>query len=70
MVQTRQSSTSTAKNIYGAKFMLCIWWDQLSVVYYELFHRNHHWETLSATIDAIEPSIEAKITRLREKTRQ
>ena len=31
------ASTSTARsNIRGAKVMLCIWWDQLDVVYYEL----------------------------------
>lgn len=31
------ASTSTAKsNIHGDKLMLCIWWDQLGVVYYEL----------------------------------
>ena len=31
------ASTSTIKsNIHGSKVMLCIWWDQLGVVYYEL----------------------------------
>ena len=30
-------STSVAKlNILGSKLLLCIWWDQLGVVYYEL----------------------------------
>lgn len=31
------ASSSTAKaNIHGSKVMLCIWWDQLGVIYYEL----------------------------------
>ena len=31
------ASTLTARpNIHGSKVMLCIWWDQLGVVYYEL----------------------------------
>ncbi|UYV78412.1 SETMAR [Cordylochernes scorpioides] len=35
------ASTSTAKpNIHGKKQMLCIWWDQLGVIYYELLQPN------------------------------
>jgi len=35
------ASTSTFKpNIHEKKFMLCIWWDQLGVVYYELLKPN------------------------------
>jgi len=41
------ASTSTAKpNIHGKKLMLCIWWDQLGVVYYELLKPN---ETITGT---------------------
>ena len=32
-------------NIHGKKLMLCIWWDQLGVVYYELLKPN---ETITA----------------------
>ena len=35
-----QHSTSAKPNIYGKKLMLCIWWDQLDVVYYELLKPN------------------------------
>lgn len=30
------SSSTAVQNIHGLKVMLCIWWDQLGVVYYEL----------------------------------
>lgn len=42
------ASTSTAKpNIHGKKLMLCIWWDQLGVVYYELLNPS---ETITGTL--------------------
>jgi len=35
------ASMSTAKpNIHGKKLMLCIWWNQIDVVYYELLKPN------------------------------
>ena len=35
-VKPGHASTLTAKlNIHGSKLLLCIWWDQLDVVYYE-----------------------------------
>jgi len=37
MVTPGEPSTSTARpNRYGRKTMLCIWWDQKGVIYYEL----------------------------------
>ena len=37
MGSSGHASTSTAKpNIHGSEVMLCYWWDQLGVVYYEL----------------------------------
>ena len=35
------ASTSSARpNIHAAKVMLCIWWDQVGVIYYELLEPN------------------------------
>lgn len=35
------ASTSTARpNLHGAKLMLCIWWDQRGVIYFELLPPN------------------------------
>lgn len=35
------ASTSSAKpNIHGSKILLCIWWDQQGVIYYELLKPN------------------------------
>ncbi|UYV78856.1 RUVBL1 [Cordylochernes scorpioides] len=40
-VKPGHASTSTAKpNMHGKKLMLCIWWDQLGVIYYELLQPN------------------------------
>ena len=42
------ASTSTAiPNIHGKKLMLCIWWDQLGVVYYELLNPS---ETITGAL--------------------
>lgn len=42
------ASTSTAMpNIHGKKLLLCIWWDQLGVVYYELLKPN---ETITGAV--------------------
>jgi len=41
------ASTSTKPNIHGKTLMLCIWWDQLGVVYYELLKPN---ETITGAL--------------------
>ncbi|UYV62510.1 hypothetical protein LAZ67_2000910 [Cordylochernes scorpioides] len=41
LVKPGHASTSSAKpNIHGKKLMLCIWWDQLGVIYYVLLQPN------------------------------
>lgn len=40
-------STTAKPNIHGAKLMLCIWWDQLGVIYYELLQPN---ETIAGSL--------------------
>lgn len=40
-VKPGQPSSSVSKrNIHGSKLLLCIWWDQRGVVYYELLNPN------------------------------
>jgi len=49
-------STSTAKpNRFGRKTMLCVWWDQKGVVYYELLKPGEKVNTMLSTIDRFEP---------------
>jgi len=36
MLPRRPNIHQTKPNIHGFKVMLCIWWDQLGIVYYEL----------------------------------
>ena len=44
----RHASLSSANpNIHGTKLMLCIWWDQLGVVYYGLLKPN---ETITGEV--------------------
>lgn len=51
-VKPGEPSTSTAKpNIHGKKLMLCIWWDQLGVVYYELLKPS---ETITGALYRIQ----------------
>lgn len=47
-VSPGEPSTSTPKrNIHGHKVLLCIWWDQQGVLYYELLKPN---ETVTADV--------------------
>jgi len=39
-VHPGEPSTSTKQDIHGKKVMLCIWFDQVGVVYYELLQSS------------------------------
>jgi len=58
------TSTSTSRpNIHGSKIMLCIWWDQEGLVYYEFTAetwRFHYERSVSTTIDSFELCIARK----------
>ena len=53
-VDPAQSSTSSSINRFRRKTMLCVWWDQEGVIYYELLkpgetvnaHRYHHQQLI------------------------
>ena len=66
------ASTSPAKlNIHGSKLLLCIWWNQQGLAYYELLKRNEIiTRSLSTTTDAFELSIEGKTPAIWAETRQ
>lgn len=38
--QGKPSPSMTKRNIHGSKILLCIWWDQEGLVYYELLQPN------------------------------
>jgi len=64
-----QSSTSISRpNIHGSK-MLCTWWDQKGLVYYELLKPSgfYYGRSVSATIDPFEPCIARKTAGVRAK---
>jgi len=55
------STSITKPNIHGKQLILCIWWDQLGVVYnYELLKPNETITGALYTIDEIEPTIQGK----------
>ena len=60
------ASMSMARpNIHGAKFMICIWWDHLGVVYYELLKPS---ETI--TVDRYRTQLRCLSQALKEKRPQ
>ena len=63
---------SNRSNIYRAKVMLCIWWDQFGVVYYEFLKPSITITrgSVSNAIDAFEPKIEGETATVPRKTQQ
>ena len=58
------TSTSTPRpNIHASKIILCIWWDQKSLVYYAETWRFYYGRSVSATIDSFEPCIARKTSK-------
>ena len=55
VLQHRQSS-----RIFMEKDSLCIWWDQLGVLWVAQTERNHYWGSLPNTIDEIELNTQGK----------
>ena len=47
IILSHASSSSAKPNIHGTKLMLCIWWDQLGVMYYGLLKPN---ETITGEV--------------------
>ena len=62
-VKPGQPAKSTAKpNIHGAKVMICIWWDQKGVLYYELLKpcKTINWERYRTQLIRLERAIAEK----------
>lgn len=67
-----EASTSTARpNRFGKKIMLCVWWDQKGIVYYELVKPGEtvQWASLPTTTNQFKPCIVRKTARMGHKTR-
>ena len=57
---------------HGSKLLLCIWWDQQGVIYYELLKTNETITggSLSTSVDAFESTPKRKTAAIRAETRQ
>ena len=71
-VDPAQPSTSSRPNCFGRKTMLCVWWDQKGVIYYELLKPDEtvNAHRLPSTTDQIAPCSAWKKASLSEKTWQ